>query len=139
MSFSYSGLSNYGKATLPSVEGGFGSMNVLRDPPKSISTRRKIRVGEKEVNIAFATDSLVHPEFRRPISNFFSIMKEIKNVHDFSLVLHTSNENTEALYHDVLKFRCPISLSSYGVPINLITTLKKVLGFDSVIFNFIKH
>jgi hypothetical protein len=100
---------------------------------------RKVRVGKKEVNIAFATDSLVHPEFRRPISNFFSIMKEIKNVHDFSLVLHTSNENTEALYHDVLKFRCPISLSSYGVPINLITTLKKVLGFDSVIFNFINN
>ena len=46
MSISYSGLTNYGKATLPSVEGGFGSMNILRDPPKSIMTRRIDKVGE---------------------------------------------------------------------------------------------
>ena len=40
MSISYSGLSNYGKTTLPSVEGALGSMNILRDPPKSITTRK---------------------------------------------------------------------------------------------------
>ena len=98
---------------------------------------RKVRMGEKEVAIAFATDSLVHPEFRRPLSNFFSMMKEIKNVHDFALVLHTSNENTEALYRNVLKFKCPISLSGYGVPINLRTILKKFVGFDSALFDII--
>lgn len=43
---SYSGISNYGKVTLPSVEGGLGSMNILRDPPKSIMTRRIDKVGE---------------------------------------------------------------------------------------------
>lgn len=32
--------------TLPSVEGGFGSMNILRDPPKSIQTRYIPKVGE---------------------------------------------------------------------------------------------
>jgi len=98
---------------------------------------RKIRVGEKEVNIAFATDSLVLLEFRRPLSNFFSIMKEIKHIHDFSLVLHTSNENTEAIYRNVLKFKCPISLSGYGVPVNLRAIFKKVVGFDSAIFEII--
>ena len=46
MSFSYSGLTNYGKSTLPSVECGFGSMNILKDPPKSIHTTRKIKVGD---------------------------------------------------------------------------------------------
>lgn len=46
MSISYSGIVGYGKATLPSVEGGFGSMNILRDPPKSIMTRRIDKVGE---------------------------------------------------------------------------------------------
>ena len=43
---SYSGITNYGKVTLPSVEAGFGSMNILRDPPKSIMTRRIDKVGE---------------------------------------------------------------------------------------------
>lgn len=43
---SYSGITNYGKATLPSVEAGLGSMNILRDPPKSIHTRRINKVGE---------------------------------------------------------------------------------------------
>ena len=98
---------------------------------------RKVSIGEKEFNIAFATDSLVLLEFRRPISNFFSIMKEIKNVHDFALVLHTSNENTEALYRNVLKFKCPISLSGYGVPINLRAIFKKLLGSDWAIFEII--
>jgi hypothetical protein len=46
MSISYSGITNYGKATLPSVEGGLGSMNIIRDPPKSLMTRRKDKVGE---------------------------------------------------------------------------------------------
>lgn len=42
----YSGLTNYGCVTLPSVEAGLGSMNILRDPPKSIMTRRRDKVGE---------------------------------------------------------------------------------------------
>lgn len=43
---SYSGITNYGRVTLPSVEAGLGSMNILRDPPKSIMTRRIDKVGE---------------------------------------------------------------------------------------------
>ena len=43
---SYSAITNYGRVTLPSVEGGFGSMNILRDPPKSITTRRIDKVGQ---------------------------------------------------------------------------------------------
>lgn len=46
MAISYSGIKSYGKATLPSVEGGFGSMNIARDPPKSIHTRRIDKVGD---------------------------------------------------------------------------------------------
>ena len=46
MSISYSGLTNYGKLTLPSVVGGLGSMNILRDPPKSLMTRRIDKVGD---------------------------------------------------------------------------------------------
>ena len=43
---SYSGLTNYGKATLPSVDTWGTNMNILRDPPKSITTRRIDRVGQ---------------------------------------------------------------------------------------------
>ena len=43
---SYSGIVNHGKITLPSVEAGLGSMNILRDPPKSYHTRRINKVGE---------------------------------------------------------------------------------------------
>lgn len=46
MSISYSGLTNYGKSTLPSVSGGLGSMVIQKDPPKSIHTRRIDKVGE---------------------------------------------------------------------------------------------
>ena len=46
MSISYSGITNYGKTTLPSVESWGTNMNIIRDPPKSITTRRVDRVGQ---------------------------------------------------------------------------------------------
>jgi len=46
MSFSYSGITNYGKTTLPSVEGWSTNLNMLRDPPRSITTRRIDKVGD---------------------------------------------------------------------------------------------
>lgn len=47
MSISYSGIvGRGGTMTLPSVEAGLGSMNILRDPPRSIMTRRIDKVGE---------------------------------------------------------------------------------------------
>ena len=44
--FSYSGLTSYGKATLPSVQSWGTNNNILRDPPKSIHTRRIDKVGQ---------------------------------------------------------------------------------------------
>ena len=46
MELSYSGLTNYGRVTLPSVESWGTNMNILRDPPKSVMTRRIDKVGE---------------------------------------------------------------------------------------------
>lgn len=46
MSFSYSGIVNYGKVTLPSVESWGTNNNILRDPPRSITTRRIDKVSE---------------------------------------------------------------------------------------------
>ena len=43
---SYSGLVNHGKITLPSVGNWGTNMNILRDPHKSITTRRIDKVGE---------------------------------------------------------------------------------------------
>ena len=43
---SYSGLVNHGKITLPSVGSWGTNMNILRDPHKSITTRRIDKVGD---------------------------------------------------------------------------------------------
>ena len=43
---SYSGLVNHGKITLPSVDTWGSNMNILRDPPKSVFTRKIDKVGE---------------------------------------------------------------------------------------------
>jgi hypothetical protein len=43
---SYSGLVNHGRITLPSVDSWGTNMNILRDPPKSITTRRIEKVGD---------------------------------------------------------------------------------------------
>ena len=55
MALSYSGIVNYGKATLPSVESWGTNMNIMKDPPKSVHTRKIDRVGETSV-IATAVD-----------------------------------------------------------------------------------
>ena len=46
MSISYSALTNYGKATLPSVDSWGTNLTILKDPPKSIHTRKINKVGE---------------------------------------------------------------------------------------------
>jgi hypothetical protein len=51
MSISYSGLTNYGKTSLSSVENWGTNNNILRDPPKSITTRRIDKVFDNS-NIA---------------------------------------------------------------------------------------
>jgi hypothetical protein len=53
----YSGLTNYGKITLPSVESWGSDMNILRDPPKSISTRRVDKVGQTSEITQMVQDS----------------------------------------------------------------------------------
>ncbi len=45
MNYQHSAIKGRG-LTLPSVEGGFGSLNILRDPPASIQTRYKPKVGD---------------------------------------------------------------------------------------------
>ena len=54
---SYSGLTNYGKATLPSAVGALGSMNILKDPPRSVHTRKIDKVGENSDITQWLQDS----------------------------------------------------------------------------------
>ena len=46
MAFSYSALNNYGKSTLPSVESFGTNLKIIRDPPKSIMTRRINKISD---------------------------------------------------------------------------------------------
>jgi len=57
MAISYSAITNYGKITLPSVESFGANMNILRDPPKSITTRRIDKVGETSEITSMIDDS----------------------------------------------------------------------------------
>lgn len=54
---SYSGLTNYGRATLPSVDTWGTNMNILKDPPKSITTRKINKVGENSSITQMIDDS----------------------------------------------------------------------------------
>jgi hypothetical protein len=57
MSFSYSGIVSYGKSSLPSVDSWGYNNNILRDPPKSIHTRRIDKVGQTSSLIEMQDDS----------------------------------------------------------------------------------
>jgi hypothetical protein len=49
MSISYSNIIGYGKQVLPSVESWGTNNNILKDPPKSITTRRRDKVGSNSM------------------------------------------------------------------------------------------
>lgn len=57
MSLSYSAIVNYGKVTLPSVEAWSTNANIMRDPPRSIMTRKKDRVGDTSAITQTIADS----------------------------------------------------------------------------------
>ncbi len=88
----------------------------------------------KRVPVAFVSDALIHPDFRRPASNFISLMQSIKKAQDFPLVFHTSNNITEDIYKKLLKFKLPFNLSAFGFLLNLRKAAFKVLKFDSPLF-----
>lgn len=54
---SYSALTSYGKATLPSVEVWNGNFDIVKDPPSGIHTRRIIKVGENNDLLNWNEDS----------------------------------------------------------------------------------
>ena len=57
MSISYSGIVGYGKVTLPSVENWNTNTNILRDPPKAITTRKIDKVGDTSYLANLMADS----------------------------------------------------------------------------------
>jgi hypothetical protein len=50
-------INGYGKATLPSVDSGLGSMNIIKEPSKSIHTRRINKVGDTDEITKMIDDS----------------------------------------------------------------------------------
>ena len=54
---SYSGITNRGKVSLPSVDNWGSNLNILKDPPKSIHTRSKTLVGSNNDIIDEVGDS----------------------------------------------------------------------------------
>jgi hypothetical protein len=54
---SYSAITNRGKITLPSVDSWGSNMSIMRDPPKSITLRRKDKVGDNNDIIQMIDDS----------------------------------------------------------------------------------
>ena len=54
---SYSAITNNGKVTLPSVGSWGTNMNILKDPPKSIHTRRIDKVGQTSEITTMIDDS----------------------------------------------------------------------------------
>ena len=54
---SYSAITNHGRVTLPSVESWGNNMNILRDPPKSIHTRKIDKVGDTSSITQMVEDS----------------------------------------------------------------------------------
>lgn len=99
--------------------------------------RKIFYVDKKEVPVAFITDALVHPDYRRPSGNFLSLMNSIKNIKDIALIFHTSNNKTEGIYSKILQFNNPFSLKGFGLPLSLKKIFSKKNNIKNSVFNIL--
>jgi hypothetical protein len=114
MSISYSGIVGYGKVTLPSVEGWGTNTNILKDPPRSITTRKVDKVGQTSALTQTCADS--HDRFCDSISYYakgVDPMKSISysNTNAGNRGTNTGNSQQAFLRHRIIQdgaFRPPI-------------------------------
>jgi hypothetical protein len=125
------------------------SINLYSDDKlvgRAVLQPRSFKNGNKIITAAFVNDVLIHPDFRRPATNFFMLMKELDSLTSYKIILHTANETTEELYKNALHFHMPFKLDGYGAAVHPIRCLKKKIAsifrcfsiFDYVFTNIIK-
>ena len=127
---SYSGLVNHGKITLPSVESWGTNMNILRDPPKSIHTRRIEKVGETNSIVEMIDDSGGRSNeaiqvYARGVNPFVSVSytNHGNNGGQQSGGITVGGEKSAKLPYRIMKdgaFRPPILLQEDLVPLSRI-------------------
>jgi hypothetical protein len=112
---SYSSILSYPKATLPSVEMWNTNMNILKDPPKAIHTRRIDKVGDTQQVLLQAEDS--GSRFNEYINVYARNTNPMVGVsyNNYGNSQSSSNSRTQAsLPYKVKEFRPPI-LSQYDL------------------------
>ena len=124
MAFSYSGLKNYGKSTLPSVDSWGTNNNILKDPPKSITTRRINKVSEttllnEMIDDAQDRNAEVIKRFARGVNPMVNV--SYSNNHNMSGKIQVSG-NTQPRYKlpafDNGAFRAPIRSEKDLLPLS---------------------
>lgn len=101
---SYSSLTNSGKVTLPSIESWGSNMNIMRDPPKSIMTRRRDKVGENSDILQTIDNSDRSNE---------AILRFSRGVNPFVSVSYTNNGGSLQNYGNQ-QARLPYSINKDG-------------------------
>ena len=101
---SYSSLTNSGKVTLPSIESWGTNMNIIRDPPKSIMTKRRDKVGENSDILQMIDNSDRSSE---------AILRFSRGVNPFVSVSYTNNGGSLQNYGNQ-QARLPYSINKDG-------------------------
>ena len=128
MSLSYSAITNNGKITLPSVDTWGTNMNILRDPPKSITTKRNNRVGQTSSITQMVDDSSDRAcesirQYARGVNPFVSVSFNNNGTNSGQNPLYnTSNQGRSAfLPYTVMKdgaFRPPVLTKEQLMPLS---------------------
>ena len=139
---SYSGLTNYGKSTLPSVKGWNGTLNIMRDPPKSIYTRRIERVGD--TNDVMNTLAHSQDRFIECINNFARGVNPMVSVTygEGQTANQTSNRGQSYLPYRIIKdgaFRPPIRVQEDLLPLSRLPRTWTTVESNPSIVDFTKR
>lgn len=101
---------------------------------RAVINQRHLNIfNQKTIPINQITD-LLTVQKKSTVLTFIEIIKNFKIV-SCDFVFHTSNENSEKIYRDLFKFKNPLSLDAYAIPIfpsELIEKYKKNIFIKSI-------
>jgi hypothetical protein len=80
-----------------------------------VQQRPWVCAGGSEHAAGLITDLVLAPDARNARS-FIALMTEARATTDIQLILHTSNETSDALYRRLLRYPVALELRAYGVP-----------------------
>lgn len=134
--YSFSNIANNGYVRWKHIESPYGPSIYIaltesnRIVGRTLAQPRILRTATKKLKVTFITDMLIDRKFRTTPVNFVNLIKTTGKIPQYDLVYHTSNENSELLYSQLLQYPKPFALKGYAFPLRFSAFFAKIIRYN---------